>query len=172
MRPFHKGRVDIYQSVLQPTKAFCSAAASPDSPYKQKASEADGSSVLRPLFDTAVKAHTNLLARVSQGRGLVATCTLYKKSCSPGEELPPLFDAESAYAKTRPGKLITDCTEWLSKIQDAGFAMPDPEFVWVHYEIDESGCDFAIRAPEGRAADFIEALKMAAGLVKKMLDRS
>jgi len=167
MRPFHKGRVDIYQSVLPSVKDFCEAAMA--AIRRSKKSE-DHTSLLRPLLNTAVKAHGNLLTRVSQGRGFAAHLYALQEVIAPDESNPALFGKESIYAKTRPGKLLTDCAEWVGGIQDGGFAMPDPEFVRVHYEIDDRGCDFAIRGPEGKAGEFVAALKRAVQFVKHLLD--
>ena len=135
MRTFHKGRVDIYQAVIPPIRDFCAA-------MKAEAALQTGrqkKKPLRPLFDEAARAHTALLARVSQGRGFAGHMYALQEVVAPDEQTPALFSSDSAYAKTRPSKLMTDCAEWLDGIQDGGFAMPDPEHVWVHYEIDDTG---------------------------------
>lgn len=130
MRPFHKGRVDIYQAILPSIKTFCAAI------NTRLGSRSYAS--LRPLFDDAVKAHTNLLARVSRGGGFAGHMYALQEVIEPGEPVPALF-SDPIYARTRPAKLMTDCAQWLDAIQEGGFAMPDPEHVWVHYEIDDSG---------------------------------
>lgn len=132
MRPFHKGRVDIYQAVIPPIADFCAAMKASSHNKQEKVS-------LRYLFDAAARAHAALLARVSQGRGFAAHMYALQEVVREDQQIPALFDKASVYKKTRPGKLMTDCAEWLDGIQDGGFAMPDPEHVWVHYEIDDNG---------------------------------
>ena len=54
------------------------------------------------------------------------------------QEMPLLFrDSKylTVYTKTRPGKIMTDCVQCQHVLQDAEFVMPDPEFMWVHYEV-------------------------------------
>jgi hypothetical protein len=42
------------------------------------------------------------------------------------------------YARTRPSKIMTDCTEWTNGVfLEGGWVMPDPEHVWVHYDVRE-----------------------------------
>ena len=55
-----------------------------------------------------------------------------------GETMPSL-STDPTYARTRPAKLMTDCAEWLEDNQEGSFAMADPDFVLVHYEIDGHG---------------------------------
>ena len=131
MRNFHKGRVDIYQAVIPPIRDFCFA-------MKNAKTQNENMKPLRSLFDDAARAHAALLAQVSQGRGFAGHMYALQEVVGPGEEMPALFK-DGIYAKTRPAKLMTDCAEWRDGIQDGGFAMPDPEHVWVHYEIDDTG---------------------------------
>lgn len=167
MRRFHKGRVDIYQSVLPSVKRFCDAAMTV---IARSESIEDDRSMLQSLFNAAVKDHGSLLMRVSQGGGFAAHLYALQEVIAPEESSPTLFAKDSIYAKTRPGKLMTDCAEWLDVIQDGGFAMPDPEFVWVHYEFGDDGCNFAIRGPETRLGEFVASLKKAGEFVRSMLN--
>lgn len=59
---------------------------------------------------------------------------------------------------TSTRKIKTDATEDLCA-QEAGFYMPDPEGVLVHYEIiTDSDCKFLVQSTGGRASAFEEAL--------------
>jgi len=63
----------------------------------------------------------------------------------------------------------TDATEGLMT-QKAGFLMPDPESVFVHYEIEDDGCLFYIQSTKGRTKPFCDALQRAAEKVRALLD--
>ena len=128
MRPFQKGRVDIIQAVLPPVAEFCAAMYNDDT----------ATSTRRKLFREAAKAHNSTLTRVSRGRGFAGHLYALQEVLREGEELPPLF-TDPTYQKTRPAKLMTDCTEWISPLQEGGFLMPDPEHMWVHYEVRHDG---------------------------------
>ena len=128
MRAFHKGRVDIIQSVLPPVAEFCAAMR-------------DGSAkatLRRELFYEASKAYTNAVTRISRGRGFAHHLYALQEVRKADEEEPMLFK-DPIYAQTRPAKIMTDCVAWEGAISEGGFVMPDPEHVWVHYEVDEDG---------------------------------
>ena len=127
MRHFHHGRVDILQAILPEVEEFCASALDNNIPVLRR----------RELFFEAAKAHTKNLTRVSQGRGFAGHLYALQEVLRAGEELPSLF-TNPTYAKTRPGKIMTDCTDWNSSLlQEAGWVMPDPEHVWVHYHVSD-----------------------------------
>ena len=94
----------------------------------------------RSLFNLAAKQHASLLASVYRGHGLTHHLYALQEMVRPdqGETMPSLF-TDPTYARKRPAKLRTDYAEWLEDIQESSFAMADPDFVLVHYEIDEYG---------------------------------
>ena len=127
MRAFRKGRVDIMQVIVPEVADFCAAALDESVPTTTR----------RALFYDAVKAHNNNLVRVSRGRGFAGHLYALQEVVQDGEEQPSLF-TNPTYAKTRPSKIMTDCTEWTnSLLQEGGWVMPDPEHVWVHYDVDD-----------------------------------
>lgn len=129
MRPFHKGRVDIMQVILPQVASFCASALDDNIPALAR----------RALFFEAVKAHNNNVTRVSRGRGFAGHLYALQEVLQEDEELPTLF-TNPIYARTRPAKIMTDCTEWTnSLLQEGGWVMPDPEHVWVHYDVDDEG---------------------------------
>ena len=125
MRTFLKGRVDIIQAVLPPVALFCAAMRQPTSSIAER----------RALFHEAAKAYTNTATRVARGRGFAHHLYALQEVREADEEVPLLF-RDPTYAKTRPTKLMTDCVEMPDSISEAMYAMPDPEHVFVHYEVD------------------------------------
>ena len=100
MRPFYKGRVDIMQVILPQVVDFCASALDHNIPALAR----------RALFFEAVKAHNNNVTRVSRGRGFAGHLYALQEVLQQGEDLPTLF-TNPTYAKTRPAKIMTDCTE-------------------------------------------------------------
>ena len=164
MRTFDKGRVDIIQTVLPEVADFCTAMRS----FSSSTTTSLPTSEIRELFHKAAKAHTNAVTRISRGRGFAHHLYALQEVRKEGEEVPSLFK-DPVYSKTRPGKIITDCVDWEDAISEGGYAMPDPEHVWVHYQVDEERCRFAIKAPMGRAEEFVGKLEVAAKAVKELL---
>ena len=125
MRPFYMGRVDIVQVVLPEVAEFCTTALNTAVPaFERKA-----------LFFEAAKAHNKNILRASRGHGFAGHLYSLQEVLRDDEDLPTLF-SDPTYGRTRPAKLMTDCSEWVkSVIQEGGWVMPDPEHVWVHYDI-------------------------------------
>ena len=140
MRVFNKGRAGMYQAVLPSVAAFCAVMQDGTADSLKEPMGGSDQSHVRKLFNAAAKEHASLLATVYRGHGF--THHLYALQevvrSDQGEVMPSLF-TDPIYARTRPTKLMTDCQEWLGTIEEAGFAMPDPDFVLVHYEISENG---------------------------------
>ena len=129
MRFFHKGRVDIIQVVVPTVNAFCASALDNNIPMAER----------RALFFAAAQAHTINVTRASRGRGFAGHLYALQEVRREGEEVPGLF-TDPTYGKTRPAKIMTDCTEWTSGVlQEGGWVMPDPEHVWVHYDVHDEG---------------------------------
>lgn len=141
LRTFLEGRSDMYQAVLPTVAQFCAAMQDSSSPKGREGVQDGGQTRLarkRELFDLAAKQHSSVLARVSRGHGFNHHLTAMRELAIRTEDIPSFLDAP-IYHRIRPGKLMTDCAEWFGEIQDGGMAMPDPEFVWVHYEIQKDG---------------------------------
>ena len=148
MRSFRNGRAGMYQAVLPSVAGFCAAMqerADLPTPSQQSTSttrtrKENELSQKRSLFDSAAKQHASLLATVYRGHGFTHHLYALQEvvNLEQGETMPSLF-TDPTYARTRPAKLMTDCAEWMENIQEGGFAMPDPDFVLVHYEIEEHG---------------------------------
>ena len=126
MRPFYKGRVEIIQTVLPPLFEFCASMHAKTGP----------AIYLRSLFSEAAKAHTNTTTRISRGGGFAGHLYALQEVVEESEELPLLF-SDPTYANTRPGKIMTSCVPWRDSLQEAGFLLPDPEALYVHYEVND-----------------------------------
>lgn len=125
MRHFRNGRVDILQVVPPQVAEFYSSVFDNKTTLHTR----------RALFFEAAKAHTNNISRVSRGRRFAGHLYALQEILRDDEELPSLF-TNPTYSKTRPAKIMTDCMEWTnSLLQEGGWVMPDPEHVWVHYEV-------------------------------------
>jgi hypothetical protein len=124
IRTFHKGRVEISQVILPPVAAFTAAAMNPVTPREQ----------LKKLFLEAAKAHANMVARASRGRGVDRHLSALRQVLSDDEETPWLF-RDMVYERTRPRKIMTDCSE--TRSLEAGFVLRDEENLWCHYEVDD-----------------------------------
>ena len=129
MRNFHKGRVDIIQVVVPAVHAFCASALDGSIPVSER----------KTLFLVAAQAHMLNVVTASRGRGFAGHLYALQEVCREGEELPCLF-TDPAYMKTRPAKIMTDCTEWTNRLfQEGGWVMPHPEHVWIHYDVRDEG---------------------------------
>ena len=124
MRPFHKGRVELVQAILPPVAEFCNAMRDPSVPKPER----------RELFYSAAKAYTSAVNRISRGRGYMLHLYALQEVCMEGEVVPWLAEG-SVYRKTRPGKIMTDSSNWEDAITEGAYPMPDKEHVWIHYEV-------------------------------------
>ena len=70
---------------------------------------------------------------------------------------------------TSSRKMKTDASEGLGA-REAGFFMPDPESVFIHYEIEESDCRLYVQSTRGRTKRFCEALAKATRQIEQLLN--
>ncbi|KAL8902296.1 MAG: hypothetical protein Q9207_004780 [Kuettlingeria erythrocarpa] len=166
LMPFYKGRLDWIQTVSPTMKAFCRAALDGLTPTSET----------RTLLREAVTMHTSLLIRTSRGLGCMAHLEALNELArrdAEGTALPGIFDdpvwAMMTVTSTR--KIKTDAAEGLCA-QEAGFYMPDPESVLVHYDFEGEGkqCRFTVQSTVGRAEAFGEALQQAGDRVTRLLE--
>ena len=161
MMLFRSGRLDWMQSVSPAMFKFCETA------FNEKVTLSQRSKMLREAAST----HTSIMTRISRGRGFAAHLEALREIAQQEESLPEFFD-DPTWEMMRvlsPRKLKTDASENL-KAQEAGFFMPDPESVFVHYEIDESECRFFVQSTEGRTDGFCQALEKAAEQIRHLLE--
>ena len=161
MMLFRSGRLDWMQSVSPAMFKFCEAAFDENMTLKQR------SKMLREAAGT----HTSIMTRISRGRGFAAHLEALREIAQQEELLPEFFDDPTweMMHVLSPRKLKTDASGNL-KAHEAGFFMPDPESVFVHYEIDESECLFFVQSTEGRTDGFCQALEKAAEQIRHLLE--
>lgn len=160
MMPFRHGRLDWIQSVSPAMFTFCEAA------FDESISMSRRSKLLREAAST----HTSTMTRISRGRGFAAHLEALREIAQQEGTSPELFEDPtwSAMSVTSARKLKTDASEGMN-VQEAGFFMPDPESVFVHYEIEELDCHLYVQSTEWRTKMFCEALEKAAEQVRQLL---
>lgn len=171
MMLFRRGRLDWMQSVSPAMYRFCETAFEDDLTFVQRCR----------MLREAAGVHASTMARISRGQGFAAHLEALRELAQQeeeeeggggeGETLPELFNGPT-WEKMRvlsPKKIKTDASEGLNA-QEAGFFMPDPESVFVHYEMDEVGCRFFIQSTEGQTDRFCKALDQAAAQVRRLLE--
>ena len=127
MRAFYQGRIDLLQTVLPPVAQFCKAMSDPT-----KSSDSN-----RRIFHEACKAYTSTLTRISRGRGFESHLYALQEVLEDDEEMPAIF-RDPIYEYTRPRKkMMVSSVPWHDVLQEAGTWAPDPENLWIHYEVEE-----------------------------------
>lgn len=160
MMPFRFGRLDWIQSVSPAMFKICEAA------FDESIDISRRSKLLREAAST----HTSTMTRISRGRGFAAHLEALREIAQQeGMSLDLFKDPTwSMMSVTSARKLKTDASEGMN-VQEAGFFMPDPESVFVHYEFEELGCRLFVQSPQGRTNKFCEALEKAAKQVRQLL---
>lgn len=159
--PFHNGRLDWMQVVSEPMHAFCQAAKDATTPNAK----------VYELLQAAAKTHTVTRTRVARGHGFAAHLEALREVLQDDERVPALFQDSTwdLMHVTNTRKIKTDASDNML-VQEGGFFMPDPESVWVHYEIEHDRCTFWVQSTKGCTARFCEALDKAAGRIQSVLD--
>lgn len=160
MMPFRHGRLDWIQSVSPAMSSFCEAAFV----------ESINISQCAKLLHEAASTHTSAMTRISRGRGFAAHLEALRELAEQEGISLPLFEDPtwSMMSVTSGRKLKTDASEGLN-VQEAGFFMPDPESVFVHYDIEESDCRLFVQSTKGQTSRFCRALEKAAEQVRRLL---
>ena len=161
MMPFHQGRLDWMQVVSPNMYHFCKAALDEHIPLAERLA----------LLRDAAQSHASTLTKIARGRGFAAHLEALQEVLQQHEPVPALFKDPTweMMRVTSTRKIKTDASEGLMA-QEAGFFMPDPESVFVHYEVEDDGCIFFIQSTQGRTLPFCEALEKAEDVVKGILE--
>jgi hypothetical protein len=158
LRAFRRGRVDIIQTVLPSMYALFRCAARPGRSVK----------AAQPVM-AATQAHTSNVTRASRGLGFAGHMYALQEVVQEGETVPEIF-SDPTYPRTRPAKLMTDCVDWNSSpVAEGGWVMPDPEHVWVHYEVLNDDLKLFVKAPVGCTEAFHRAFERAAAIILDFL---
>ena len=161
MMPFHQGRLDWMQVVSPNMHHFCKAALDDHMPLAERLG----------LLRDAAQSHASTLTKIARGRGFAAHLEALQEVLQQHEPVPALFKDPTweLMRVTSTRKIKTDASEGLMA-QEAGFFMPDPESVFVHYEVEDDGCVFFVQSTQGRTLPFCEALGKAEDVVKRILE--
>ncbi|TAQ84788.1 hypothetical protein B7494_g6896 [Chlorociboria aeruginascens] len=146
LRSFYRGRVEMTQTVV-PAIAVFNSSSNSQLPDRKK------------LLLEAAKAHANLVTSASRGRGYDRHLTSLKFVLEDGESLPAFF-SNPVYERTRPRKLITDCSN--TPNPEVGIALRDPDGLWIHYEVEDYFARFSVVGTEGRLNNFRKCFDTAA----------
>ena len=160
MMPFRYGRLDWIQSVSPAMFTFCDVA------FDESIHISRRSKLLRE----AASSHTSTMTRILRGRGFAAHLEALQEIAQQEGMSPDLFKDPtwSMMSCTSVRKLKTDASEGMN-VQEAGFFMPDPESVFIHYELEELDCRLYVQSTEGRTSKFCRALEKAAKQVRQLL---
>ena len=169
---FYRGRVENNQITLPSAISFTVAALDDSVPISDR----------RKLLFNAVKGHTNSVTRAVRGRGFDRHMTSLRQMLRENEEVPDLF-VDEVYQRSRPRKIMCHCHE--TAMAEKGFALRDPESIWVHFEVNEYryiilsqikvhtnlflSVNFSITGHVGKAEAFTTILKEALEQVRLLL---
>ncbi|KAL8676104.1 MAG: hypothetical protein Q9186_007343 [Xanthomendoza sp. 1 TL-2023] len=164
---FHTGRIDWIQTITPAMNSFCNAAALDSGPP-------DDAAILTLLHEAA-NTHASLVTRTSRGKGCIGYLEALREIVRNDHgdvPVPDLFQDSTwkMATVTSTRKVKTDASEGLCA-QEAGFYMPDPESVLIHYEFkgDDGGCRISIQSSTGRATGFRKSLQQASHRVERLL---
>jgi hypothetical protein len=121
---FYRGRVEINQVTLPSVVSFTTAALDSSVTISTR----------RKLLFNAAKIHANSVTRAVRGRGFDRHMTSLSQMVRDDEEVPELFK-DIVYQRSRPRKIMSHCHE--TGMAEKGFALRDPDAVWVHYEVED-----------------------------------
>jgi acyl carrier protein len=168
---FAKGRIDWLQSLTPDIVAWIEAALA----FKQNG-KGDVAELARKLKEVAIS-HVQSLQRVADGRGYVEPLyALMGTAVAEGKPLPALFDSAAWRYSDRhlsPKKVKTDClgSGGYLRMQEGGFLMPNPDCLFIHYEVHHADPLIDV---SGRAIDvarFQVCLNEALGTVRSIIER-
>lgn len=130
MARFYKGRVDWIQAMQPPAASFCAAARDESIRPRER----------RRLFLKAAGVHANTVMKIARGHGFKAHLHCLLGTLNNNEPIPALFnDAQWEATKVSSIKKVkTDCLEGMM-LQETAFFMPEPDCIFVHYEVEEDG---------------------------------
>ncbi|KAJ8067959.1 hypothetical protein OCU04_003540 [Sclerotinia nivalis] len=158
---FRLGRVDWMQVVSPAMYEFCASVAE----NQKSATE------LKALLREAVSAHSSTMSKTGRGLGFVAHFQSLEEVIAEDEPIPAFFE-DPTWKMTRKWgtkKIKTDSAAGFI-YQEAGFPMPDPESLLVHYEVEDERCFFWIQGTGEHPRRFQEALERAAVVVRNLLE--
>ncbi|KAJ2984094.1 hypothetical protein NQ176_g228 [Zarea fungicola] len=167
---YDKGRIDWLQSLTLDIKSWIDAAMI----FRQNG-KGDLANLAKKLKDAAT-GHVQSLRRVADGHGYVEPLyALLGNALTEGKPLPPLFES-AAWAQCdrhlSPKKVKTDClgSGGYLRMQEGGFLMPNPDTVFIHYEVHHENPLIIVQGGEEEAVRFQGCLDEAIRIVRTVIE--
>ncbi|KAL6796280.1 polyketide synthase [Trichoderma sp. SZMC 28013] len=167
---YARGRIDWLQNLTPDIVAWVEAALEFKHGGKGDATE------LASKLKEATISHVQSLRRVADGRGYVESLySLMGIALAEGKEVPALFRSAAWKNSDRhlsPKKVKTDClgSGGYLRMQEGGFLMPNPDSIFVHYEVHHSDPLVIVNGREDDTARFegylVEAMETVRTIVE------
>ncbi|KAF3395631.1 Compactin diketide synthase mokB [Talaromyces pinophilus] len=175
---FSKGRIDWLQSLTPDIALWIESAIQ----YMNDRTKRNDALKLATSLRDAVNGHTQALREVADGRGyvehlysLLGVAMTESQQEGKALELPPLFKSTSwtfADRHATPKMAKTDCLGsggWL-RMQEGGFLMPNPNSVFVHYEVHHLDPLILVQGHEDDVSRFEKCLKQAVDTMRSIIE--
>jgi acyl transferase domain-containing protein/NADPH:quinone reductase-like Zn-dependent oxidoreductase/acyl carrier protein len=167
---YAKGRIDWLQSLTPDIALWIEAAIK-----FMESGKGDAADLVRKLRDAAI-GHAQTLRQVADGRGYVEPLySLMGVALAEEEELPELFSSAAWRHCDRhatPKRAKTDClgSGGYLRMQEGGFFMPNPNSVFVHYEVHHPDPLIVVQGLEEDVAKFEGCLNQAIKTVRAVIE--
>lgn len=168
---YAKGRIDWLQSLTPDIVRWIEAALG----FKQER-KGDVADLASKLKDAGA-GHVQSLRRIADGRGYVEPLyALMGAALSEGKPLPALFESSAWKYSDRhlsPKMAKTDClgSGGYLRMQEGGFLMPNPDTVFIHYEVHHADPLVLVQGREEDVARFEGCLDEAIETVRTVIER-
>ncbi|KUL83822.1 hypothetical protein ZTR_06625 [Talaromyces verruculosus] len=168
---FGKGRIDWLQNLTPDIVAWIERVL-----RFKKDGAGDVIELASKLKDIAV-GHVQSLRRVAEGRGYVENLyALMGTALAEGQPLPPFFESSAWRYSDRhltKKKVKTDClgSGGYLRMQEGGFLMPNPDTLFIHYEVHHSDPLVIVHGQENDVARFAGCLDEAMDIVRNVIER-
>ncbi|OHW96135.1 polyketide synthase protein [Colletotrichum incanum] len=171
---YAQGRIDWLQTVTTDVAKWIEAVVEqgPNQPNSQSSSN------LLAGLRAAVAKHTQSVRQVADGRGFVEPLyALLSVAEEREQEIPPLFKTAGWMSSDRnatPKLVKTDCLGsggWLP-MQEGGFLMPNPNSLFIHYEVHHANPLVVVQGREEDVARYDTCLDRAVDKLWAIIDNS
>ncbi|KAL7940462.1 polyketide synthase [Trichoderma barbatum] len=168
---YARGRIDWLQNLTPDIVAWIEAALEFKRDGKGDAME------LASKLKEATISHIQSLRRVADGRGYVESLyALMGIALAEGKQLPALFDSAAWKYSDRhlsPKMVKTDClgSGGYLRMQEGGFLMPNPDTIFIHYEVHHPDPLVIVNGRENDVARFEGCLVEAIEIVRTIVEQ-
>ncbi|OLN84398.1 Lovastatin diketide synthase LovF 12 [Colletotrichum chlorophyti] len=172
MAKYARGRTDWLQTVTTDVAEWIEAALE----HSNQSSGSSSSSNLLTKLRDAVGKHTQSVRQVADGRGFVEPLyALLSVAEARKQELPALFRTaawKNSDRNATPKLAKTDCLGsggWLL-MQEAGFLMPRPRSLFIHYEVHHADPLILVQGREEDVAQYEACLDKAVSIIRAIVE--